>query len=258
MALTAVDYHVLEALRKADLLPARPSVLELGESEWYGDIPPQELAAIIDGAVAQKERRAALRRELQALLDGSSPTRGWDLAKVFYAAMLDYRQLVAIDYHGTPAAKQIDLNAPVDLGQRFDMVIDGGTSEHVFNVFQFYKTCHDLTRPGGLMLHNNPFRGWLEHGFYSFNPTFYWDLAGANRYEMLMLVYHEADPLRVEQLLSREKIVEMARAGGLGANAMLYAVYRKPPDEAPFAIPRQGYYANALSEQMARAWSEVR
>lgn len=258
MALTAVDYHVIEALRKANLLPRQPSVLELGESEWYGDIPPAELAAIIDSTVADAAKRAALRRRLQELLDGKSPTAGWDLAKVFYSAMLDYREILAIDFHGTPAARPIDLNHPAQLGRRFDIVIDGGTAEHVFNVFQFFKNCHDLTLPGGLMLHNNPFRGWVEHGFYSFNPTFYWDLAGANRYEVLMLVYHEADPLRIEQLASREKIVEMARAGALGANAMLFAVYRKPNDEAPFAIPAQGYYANALSPQMARAWHEVR
>jgi len=258
VALTAVDYHVLEALRKAALLPKHPSVLELGESEWYGDVSPAELAGVIDSAVADAAKRAALRQRLQELIDGESPTRGWDIAKVFYSAMLDYREIVAIDFHGTPAAQPLDLNYPVNLSRRFDMVIDGGTAEHVFNVFQFFKNCHDLTEPGGLMMHNNPFRGWIEHGFYSFNPTFYWDLADANRYEILMLVYHEADPLRVEQLASREKIVEMARAGGLGPNAMLFAVCRKPRDEAPFVIPAQGYYANLLSPEMARAWHELR
>jgi hypothetical protein len=258
VALTAVDYHVLEALRKAQLLPARPSVLELGESEWYGDLSPQELGAIIDGAVGDPQRRADLRQRLQELLAADSPTRSWDLAKLFYAAMLDYRELAAIDYHGTPAAKRIDLNEPVDLGQRFDVVVDGGTAEHVFNVFQFFKSCHDLTRPGGLMLHNNPFRGWLEHGFYNFNPTFYWDLAGANRYEVLMLVYHEAQPVRIEQLQNRDRMVELARGGDLAANAMLCAVYRKATDETAFAVPMQGYYANVLSKEMAQAWHDLR
>jgi hypothetical protein len=258
VALTAVDYHVIEALRKAGLLPKKPAVLELGESEWFGDVPPQELAGVIDAVVSEPARRAVLQRRLHELLAGDAPHRGWDLAKVFYSAFLDYREIVAIDFHGTPAAQPIDLNHPVNLGRRFDIVIDGGTAEHVFNVHQFFKTCHDMTLPGGLMLHNNPFRGWLEHGFYNFNPTFYWDLAAANRYEVLMLVYTEMAPLRVEQLLSREKIIEMARGGELGANAMLYAVYRKPPADAPFAIPAQGFYASTLSEQMAKAWYEVR
>lgn len=254
MALTAVDRHVLEALRKAGLLPRKPAVLELGEAEWYGEA---ELAALIDEVVADAPRRAQLKKRLAALRPDDR-YRAWHLAKLFYGAFLDYRELVAIDFHGTPEARPIDLNHPVKLGQRFEVVIDGGTAEHVFNVAQFFTTCHELAAPGGLMLHHNPFRGWLEHGFYNFNPTFYWDIAAANRYELLMLVYTEVQPLRVEQLFSRERIIEMARASELGANAMLYAVYRKPAEALPFALPRQAYYANALSEPMAKAWSEVR
>jgi hypothetical protein len=254
MALTAADYHVFEALRKARLLPRSPAVLELGESEWYGEA---EAPALIDSVVADAGRRAELKKRLAAIR-ADDPYRAWHLGKVFYGALLDYRELVSIDFHGTPAARPIDLNHPVELGQRFDIVIDGGTAEHVFNVAQFFRTCHEVTAPGGLMLHHNPFRGWLEHGFYSFNPTFYWDLAAVNRYEVLMLVYTETQPLRIEQLFGREKIIEMARAGELGANAMLYAVYRKPRDEAPFAMPRQAYYAGALNEPMTRAWSQVR
>lgn len=258
MALTAINYHVLQALRTANLLPAKPSVLELGESEWYGDISPQAFADMLDTVVADAARRKMLRRRQQELLERESPTRGWDMAKLFYEAMLDYREIVAIDFHGTPAAKPLDLNLPVDLGQRFDMVIDDGTAEHVFNVFQFFKTCHDVTRPGGLMLHNNPFRGWLEHGFYNFNPTFYWDLAAANRYDVLLMVYHEFDPLRVEQLPDRERIVDLARAGGLGPNALLFAAYRRPETEAAFAVPMQAYYAGALNKKMWQAWYDLR
>jgi hypothetical protein len=254
MALTAVDYHVFEALRTASLLPRKPAVLELGESEWYGEA---ELAALIENVVTDAPRRAELRKRL-AEVRSDDRYRAWRLAKLFYAAFLDYRELVAIDFHGTPEARQIDLNYPVKLGQQFEVVIDGGTAEHVFNVAQFFATCHEAAAPGGLILHHNPFRGWLEHGFYNFNPTFYWDVAAANRYELLMLVYTEVQPLRIEQLFSRERIIEMARAGELGASAMLYAVYRKPAHEAPFAMPRQAYYANALSEKMARAWGEVR
>jgi len=108
------------------------------------------------------------------------------------------------------------------------------------------------------MLHGNPFRGWLEQGFYNFNPTFYWDLAAANGYDVVMLVYTEADPPRVVQLFHREQIIEMARERELGANAMLYAVYRKPPGDAPFAVPGQGHYTGVLSDEMNRAWHELR
>lgn len=257
MALTVIDYRIFEALHRERLLPPRPAVLELGESEWYGDLSPEALEDLIETLV-EPARRDALHRRLDELLEREPRQRTWDLAKLFYAAMLDYSDYVAIDLHGTPAALRHDLNQPVDLGRRFDMVIDGGTAEHVFDVCQFFRTCHDLTRPGGLMLHNNPFRGWLDHGFYNFNPTLYWDLAGANGYDVLMMVYHEANPPRAVQLSSREQIVDMAREGGLATSAMLYAVYRKPEGDKPFTVPAQGFYAGVLGDKLVRAWHELR
>ena len=257
MALTGVDFEVYAALRKSDLVPPRPAVLELGESEWFGDLPPERLAAIVD-EYAAPPARSELRARLAGILARKSPHPSWDLAKVFYRAMLDYRSFAAIDFHGTPAALQIDLNYPTGLAERFDIVINGGTAEHVFNVWQFYKSCHDLALPGGLMVHNTPFCGWLEHGFYNFNPTFYWDLAAANGYGVVLLVYTELDPVRLVQLERRERIVEMARAGEIGRNAMLYAVLRKAGEESEFRCPRQGYYVGALSSEMDRAWRELR
>jgi hypothetical protein len=232
-------------------------VLELGESEWYGDIGPERLAAII-GEHAPGPARAGLAARLADVLEGRVPHRSFELAKLFYRALLDYETLQAIDFHGTPAAMKIDLNYPTGLAERYDMVIDNGTAEHVFNVAQFFASCHELTRPGGLMVHATPFVGWIEHGFYTFQPTFYWDLAAANGYAMVMLVYTEIDPMRVVQLQTRERIVELARSGAIGRNAMLYAVLKKNEAESGFVLPRQGYYAGALSPEMDRAWQELR
>lgn len=258
MALTAVDYHVFATLHKAGVLPSRPSVLELGEAEWYGDVPAEALLDAIKSFVKDPGRCARLQKRLAEVLQSDSAQKSWDLAKIFYAVFLDCGRIAAIDFHGTPAAMRIDLNYPVALDERYDVLINGGTAEHVFNVVQFFKTCHELTRPGGLMLHSSPFRGWLEHGFYNFNPTFFWDLAAANGYDVVMMLYTEIDPPRLVQLPGREKIIDMARAGELGANAMLYAVYRKSEASSAFVIPAQGFYSGAISDRMAQAWFELR
>ena len=108
------------------------------------------------------------------------------------------------------------------------------------------------------MVHVMPFRGWLEHGFYSFNPTFYWDLAAANDYVVHVLAYTELSPTKVIALPSREKVTELARSGSLGDNANLYAVMRKPAEAKDFRIPMQGVYAGAVSQQMIEAWRGLR
>jgi SAM-dependent methyltransferase len=257
LALTAVDHEFFAALYHAGDLPARPSVLELGESEWYGDIPPEGLEDLVREH-APPAKREALAERLAQVLGSDAPERGWALAKVFYAALLDYSRITAIDFHGTPAALRIDLNEPTGIEERFDLVINGGTAEHVFDLRQFFRTCHELTRPGGLMVHALPFRGWLEHGFYSFNPTLFWDLAAVNGYRVALMAYAEIDPPRMVPLGAREAIADMARAGELGANALLYAALVKPREERPFAVPMQGIYAGTLSDEMTRAWYEVR
>jgi hypothetical protein len=80
----------------------------------------------------------------------------------------------------------------VDLDRQFHVVINSGTAEHVFNACQFFKTVHERTFPGGLMIHAFPFVGWLDHGFYNFNPTLIADLAAANQYAFLIWVYSES------------------------------------------------------------------
>jgi hypothetical protein len=258
MALTAVDFIVFQKLKQAGLLPVRPKLLELGESEWYGDVSMQTLSDSIETLVADDSRREELHRHMAEVLAGDSPYKSWQLGKLFYRIFLDYQRLVSIDLHGTPSAKAIDLNYPVDLDERFGVVVNGGTGEHVFNVCQFFKTVHDLTEPNGLMIHVMPFRGWVEHGFYSFNATFYWDLAAANDYAVHLLAYTEVAPSKLVALPNRERIVELARGGGLGDNANLYAVMRKQAQASEFRIPRQGVYAGTIGQRMVDAWRDTR
>lgn len=257
MALTTVDFELFMALRAGGELPERPSVLEIGESEWYGDIPTEALAEAVRNT-APGPQRTDLEQRLARILASDAPQQSWDLAKLFYAAVLGYRKISAIDLHGTPAALKLDLNQPVTLGEQFDILISGGTAEHVFNVFQFFRTCHELTRAGGLMVHSVPFLGWLEHGFYNFNPTFFWDLAQANGYTVVRLAYTEIDPMRLIYLDSRERLLDMARRGELGRNALLYAVLRKAAAETDFRAPMQGVYAGSVSNAVMEAWHTLR
>ena len=258
MAITTVDHIIFRKLKDAGLIPAHPSVLELGEAEWYGDVSTETLSDDIETHVSDPALREELHQRMVDIVCGDSKYKSWDLAKIFYKVYLDYDKLTAIDLHGTPAARQIDLNYPVALGEQFDIVLNGGTGEHVFNIHQFVRSTHEFTKPGGLMMHIMPFRGWLDHGFYSFNPTFYWDLALANDYAIRILAYTELIPPKFIQLKKREKIIELARDKSLGDNATLYAVMQKDAVERDFKIPMQGAYAGTISEEMAKAWHELR
>jgi hypothetical protein len=70
----------------------------------------------------------------------------------------------------------VDLNEPIgeELQAKYDIVLDGGTMEHCFNVPQVLKNVLTMTKRGGYIIHVNPLN-MFNHGFYSFSPTFYHD-----------------------------------------------------------------------------------
>src|SRR5258706_9872525 len=160
MAITTADFIVFKKLKEVGLIPARPSVLELGELEWYGDVSTEKLSEDIDLYVSDPGAREELHQRMVDTVCGDSKYKSWDLAKIFYKVFLDYGKLTAIDLHGTPDARQIDLNLPVTLDDQFNIVLNGGTAVHVFNIFQFFKSTHEFSNPGGLMLHTMPILAW--------------------------------------------------------------------------------------------------
>lgn len=76
----------------------------------------------------------------------------------------------ASDYEG--ATIIADLNDPVDAGlhERFSVVLDGGSLEHIFNFPQAIRSCMALTAVGGHLLMVTPADSYLGHGFYQFSP----------------------------------------------------------------------------------------
>lgn len=257
MAITGIEYSLFRGLREQGRLPQQGDILELGEANWYGDVDLQTLRADIRRFVPADEQQALLAR-LDEVLQASRPEYRFEIAKVFWQTFLQPRSMTAIDFHGTEQALRLDLNDPVDLERQFHVVMNLGTVEHVFNVAQAFKTIHDHTLPGGLMVHGLPFTGWIDHGFYAFNPTFFWDLAAVNGYGFLVACYTELNPLKLIQLQTREHVLEMARSGQVGANSLLYMIMVRPEEARPFRVPIQGYYAGAISREAAEAWRELR
>jgi hypothetical protein len=76
----------------------------------------------------------------------------------------------------------VDLNYPVDLGQH-DIVIDGGTSEHVFMIGQSLMNAANAVRPGGKIIQGLPVT-WGNHGFYNVCPTVLWDFYTQNGWDI--------------------------------------------------------------------------
>jgi hypothetical protein len=180
------------------------------------------------------------------------------IARDCYRSLFTPSRIVSIDKHGTSAAHDFDLNRNLPLVEEpFDISINNGTAEHIFNIAQVFASMHMWTADGGLMIHEAPFTGWIDHGFYCLHPTLFHDLAAANCYEIVLVAIEVIESKTIIRLESRDHVGELARDGKLPNNAMLYVVYRKRGDMA-FRVPIQGYYGGQLSERGNRAWKELR
>lgn len=86
----------------------------------------------------------------------------------------------AMDFSDFEGANLVhDLNAPVpeDYVGRYDVIFDGGTTEHVFDVAASMDNINRMLAPGGIFISAVPANNWFGHGFYQFGPELvfsYW------------------------------------------------------------------------------------
>jgi hypothetical protein len=239
VAITTADVMVWKRLREAGVIPAMPRVLEIGQANWAGDYSPEGAAQLIrewggvDGPVLADDF-------MRAIVDNDS----FGAARRFYEAALDPGRVDAIDLNGTASAMTLDLNEPISLGDLYDVVINTGTAEHVWDVSQVFRTIHDATAVGGLMVHTLPFRGWLNHGYWQVNPILLTDLAAANDYELLACGLFDPGQRIVWLNEPATDAVRVAEQLGLGANTLIQVAWRKTVD-APLAPPMQGDYVKS-------------
>jgi hypothetical protein len=193
MALTSGDLAMWSELKERGVIPPNPRVLEIGQANWYGDIAPPP---------------------------GCEDPNPYVVARKFYRQMLNYSEITAFDYSG-PDALCVDLNEPVMGLMQRDIVINTGTTEHVFDQRQVFETIHDACAVGGLMVHVVPWKGWIDHGFYNYQPNLFRALAQANQYQGI----YSAKQGVIDQLL--------------------YLVFRKTSD-LPFVLPLQGTYPSGF------------
>ncbi len=259
MAITSADYALFTMLKKRGVLSQRCSVLELGESNWYGDMEDTRLIDDVFRTVSLEDIQT-IKTSLEEAKEVSHYQYMRFLGKVFWKVFLDPSSMTAIDLsEAGPAALKLNLNEPVSLGKQFDVVLNLGTIEHIFDIARCFRTVHDHCTLGGLMVHQSPWQGWHDHGFYSIHPTLYWDLAYANGYEVVEMLYAELDPPRTVSLLSRTTTSVVATEN-IEHPSMVVVALRKTKD-APFAVPMQGVYNKAVREEhkeLVSHWRKMR
>ena len=114
----------------------------------------------------------------------------------------------AIDVEGD--AIRIDLNrgkVPRRLRGAFDLVVNAGTTEHVANQMNAFRIIHHLVRVGGIMYHELPAGGLIDHGLVGYQPKFFNMLANFNGYEALYIRFTAWGPAKIPGLFATDESV---------------------------------------------------
>ncbi len=94
----------------------------------------------------------------------------------FLRTVLGVRELQSIDYSDYEGCDIVhDLNTPVGeaLHAQFDVVIDGGCLEHIFNVPTAMDNYMRMTKPGGHLFVFTMANNHAGHGLYQLGPDFF-------------------------------------------------------------------------------------
>ena len=89
-------------------------------------------------------------------------------------------------YEGSEVEWDFNFPIPDEFRNKFDIVIDAGTCEHIFNIAQALSNVQLMLSQGGIAYHGGPLC-WPNHGFYGYNPTLFADFYEANHCEILEL-----------------------------------------------------------------------
>jgi hypothetical protein len=91
-----------------------------------------------------------------------------------------YQSLDVSDYQESDLIATLNHPLPAEYIEKYDVVIDAGTLEHLANLSIAVSNIFGLLRKSGIYYFGVPCNNWVDHGFFQFSPTFFRDLCTDN------------------------------------------------------------------------------
>jgi SAM-dependent methyltransferase len=184
-----IAFASIEYLSERGYLPTRRSrLLDLGTQNLYHlSLESAQAFARKHGGISD-EAAFAKAVEPAVLKSQAAPSSGW-LSEIIDLTNVEY---TSFDVCAGLKTEILDLNRedlPEKYREYFDVVLNFGTTEHIFNQLNSYRLMHDALSSGGVFFHQVPTLGYVDHGYFCYHSLFFKDLALANDYEILDMWY---------------------------------------------------------------------
>jgi SAM-dependent methyltransferase len=230
-------------LEECSKRPFEGTVLQLGRQKFFfNEAQLERWAPLHDVSLV---RDVPVTKTADSLIDGDNIDD-----KTFFHK-IGFKTVESSDYSDFQEADHVfDLNEPVPshLHNKFDVIVDMGTIEHIFNVSQVFKNLHDMLKVGGRIIHMLPSSNWVDHGFYMFSPTLFHDYYSANNWqiEMARIIEltrrHDVDPWRIYDYVPG--VLNPLSSGGFDKGYLIniFFVVSKTSRSVSSVIPQQSRY----------------
>jgi len=137
--------------------------------------------------------------------------KGMGYAELLFS-YLGAKNIHSLDASAYERATNIhDMNQPIpsEYMEKYSVVLDGGSIEHIFNFPTAIKNCMEMLMVGGHYLGITPANNFMGHGFYQFSPELYFSVfTQHNGFELVSLVTFEDRPGSTWYLVKSPKEVK--------------------------------------------------
>jgi hypothetical protein len=189
MGINSVILTWFDELETAGVFKGQSSVLELGPQDNFFPAKQFEEVACRKLGAARGASCAGQVFNDQIAFD--------EQRKAFYAPF-GLEKYKSLDVYDDRSDYKLDLNSAVRAPEPFDVIVDCGTTEHVYNAGNVFVFSHNTLPVGGITLKVLPTFGDNTHGFYNIHPTVYFDIARENGYQILDFRYIDSMTARAE------------------------------------------------------------
>lgn len=164
-------YDALVLARVSQILQNKGRVLTLGVPRLYFD----------GGSFARHVARLGI--------STPSPSKAnFSDSKDFFRR-LGFEAVDALDvdaYEGANIVGNLNDRSLADrVPERYDLIFDAGTTEHVFDIPAALSTINTLLKPGGIVVHAVPANGFMDHGFWQVSPDAFKAFYAASGFSVL-------------------------------------------------------------------------
>jgi hypothetical protein len=227
------------------------SVLTLGNQEIWASY--EDMLKIFNDVRFQPEKPKEIILHSSKLFNAQEDLR--KAAKDFIHArtlfeMMGFKEYIDLDKYAYDKPEILhDMNFPVPdhLKNRFTLVLDGGTMEHIFDIRQSLTNIVNMVKVGGFVNHICSYH--IDHGLYSINPCLLHDFYEINGFEIVLCYIQIIDYRRFYKTYKNKNSYYAYRYGQSFENLihphkqnLVFFIAKKIKQLPEIVIPTQGIF----------------